>query len=113
MKNPQHQEEAMQYIMNDYALMMEFLDRCMSNEQAQSMMLGHRNMMAAMLSNTELMTEVMRSDTIVCDNILRDMMQTVHNDSMVYQRMQHIMHEDSKLDKMNPERHQMMDGHMH
>jgi hypothetical protein len=63
LSDPKQQEEAINYIMNDYPLMMKFLDQSMSNDQAKSMMMGHMKMMRMMMCNTAMMSEILKDDS--------------------------------------------------
>lgn len=81
MQDPQKQDEVIDYILDDYPLMMKFLDKSVEHEQAQSMMLGHRHMMGMMMANHEMMADIMRKDTSVQEQMMKQMIVTLCRDS--------------------------------
>lgn len=98
--DPQRQEEAIDYIMNDYPLMMKFLDKGMSNNQAKSMMMGHRKMMRMMMCNSEMMAEIMKEDSTMCKDIMQNMITAACNDSTMCKQMAGMMMNDNHMKGM-------------
>jgi hypothetical protein len=94
------QDEVINYIVNDYPLMMKFLDKSMANDQAKSMMMGHMKMMRMMMCNTGMMTEIMKGDSTMCTDIMQNMITTACNDSSMCRRMAGMMMNDDRMKGM-------------
>lgn len=91
MKDPQHQDEAIAYILDDYPLMMKFLDRSIEHDQMQSMMLGHKRMMNMMMFNHEMMGEIMKSDTALARQMMQGLIESACTDSIMCSKMTTIL----------------------
>lgn len=87
MKDPQHQDEAIAYILDDYPLMMKFLDKSIEHDRAQSMMLGHKRMMNMMMFNHEMMGEIIKSDTALARQLMQELIESACTDSVMCSKM--------------------------
>lgn len=103
LSSPSQQDTVINYIMNDYPMMMKFLDKCMSNDQAKSMMLGHWKMMQMMMSNSEMMSEIMKSDSTTGKEMMSNMIDAAVEDSVMSRKMINMMMTNDQMKKMMQE----------
>ncbi len=100
LSDPVQQGEIMSYMMNDYSLMQKFLDTCMTNDKAKSMMLGHWNMMSMMMNNGGMISEIMKEDSSDRNDMMRSMVLAASEDSVMQQSLVNSIMQNESLKKM-------------
>ena len=100
LSDPVEQGEIMSYMMNDYSLMQKFLDTCMTNDKAKSMMLGHWNMMSMMMNNGGMISEIMKEDSLGRNDMMRSMVLAASEDSVMQQSLVNLLMQNESLKKM-------------
>ena len=100
LSDPVQQGEIMSYMMNDYSLMQKFLDTCMTNDKAKSMMLGHWNMMSMMMNNGGMISEIMKEDSLGRNDMIRSMVLAASEDSVMQQNLVNLLLQNESFKKM-------------
>ncbi|MDP4286045.1 MAG: hypothetical protein Q8891_16650 [Bacteroidota bacterium] len=97
LSDPAQQGQIMSYIMNDYSLMQKFLDTCMTNNKAKSMMLGHWNMMSMMMNNSGMISEIIKEDSLDRNDMMRSMILAASEDSAMQQSLVNLIMQNESL----------------
>lgn len=81
LQDGQRREEIMVAISKDHDMMNEMMDHMMKNDYAIQMMEGHQGMIGKMMSNRQMMMNMMEKDTAMAKMMMDNMMGIMEKDS--------------------------------